>query len=180
MTEQFLEEIKRELINGYSKKRHPFRYFALATISGDRPRQRKVVLRKLLDDLTILFYTDERSKKVSNIEDNQNVSALFYHPKKLMQVRLDGKAEIVKNQGELDRFWGNIQDSSKKDYITERAPGTTIKNPDNVEYLENENHFCAIKIVPDSIEYLRLKRPNHLRVLFNKTDNKWVGEFMVP
>lgn len=180
MTDQFLQEIKAELTNGHSKKRHPFRYFTLATSHKDSPRQRTVVLRKILPELNILFYTDARSYKVEDFKKNHNVSALFYHPKKLMQLRVEGEALIITDQKQLKQYWNNIQESSKKDYITEKVPGSPIKNPDNVDYLEEEHHFCAIKIVPKSIEYLKLKRPNHIRILFEKTEEEWNGEFLVP
>ena len=180
MTDQILQEIKAELTNGHSKKRHPFRYFTLATSHEGSPRQRTVVLRKILPDLNILFYTDARSAKVEDFKDNSQVSALFYHPKKLMQLRVEGKAQKITDPKQLKQYWNNIQESSKKDYITERAPGSPIKNPDNVDYLEEEHHFCAVKIVPKSIEYLRLKRPNHLRIQFKKTEGEWNGEFLVP
>jgi len=180
LTKQFLEETKRELTNGHSKKGHPFRYFTLATANENKVRQRTVVLRKLLPDLNLLFYTDARTFKVSEINQNNSVSALFYHPKKLMQVRVEGKARIITDPKSLSNYWGNIPEKSKKDYITKSRPGSMLKNPDNVEYLENEHHFCAIKIIPSALEYLRLKRPNHLRVLFTKIKEDWEGEFLVP
>ena len=180
MTDQILKEIRAELTNGHIKKRHPFRYFTFATSHNGSPRQRTVVLRKMLPDLNILFYTDARSHKVEDFKKNSQVSALFYHPKKLMQVRVEGEAQIITDPKQLKQYWNNIQESSKKDYITERAPGSPIKNPDNVDYLEEEHHFCAVKIVPKCIEYLRLKRPNHIRVLFIKKEDKWNGKFLVP
>jgi hypothetical protein len=73
-----------------------------------------------------------------------------------------------------------VQQASRKDYTTQIAPGTPIKNPDEVEYNSKENYFCPVKLVPSSIEYLRLKRPNHLRVLFSKSDGDWLGDFLVP
>ena len=73
-----------------------------------------------------------------------------------------------------------MQESSKKDYTTNRAPGTSIKNPDDVGYEPKENYFCPVKLIPNTIEYLRLKRPNHLRVLFSRNDIGWSGDFLVP
>ena len=84
MEQEILEKVKFELINGYAKKRHPFRYFTLSTIHNNSPRQRTVVLRKLLDDFTILFYTDKRSTKIEDLNMNNAVSALFYQQKKLL------------------------------------------------------------------------------------------------
>tara|TARA_B100000809_G_C15120620_1_gene524131 strand:+ start:806 stop:1348 length:543 start_codon:yes stop_codon:yes gene_type:complete len=177
---QFLEEAKRELVNGHSKKRHPFRYFVLATHENGKPRQRTVVLRKTLLDLSLVFYTDNRTQKIKDIQNNSECSALFYHSKKLLQIRIEGKAELITDKQQIATYWHTIQESSKKDYTTNIAPGTQITNPDDIDYKSKENNFCPVKLIPHTIEYLRLKRPNHLRILFSRTDADWSSEFLVP
>jgi pyridoxine/pyridoxamine 5'-phosphate oxidase len=177
---QFLEEAKLELVNGHSKKRHPFRYFVLATNDNGKPMQRTVVLRKTLSDLSLVFYTDNRTQKIKDIQNNPEYSALFYHPKKLLQIRVEGKAELITDEEQIATYWHTIQESSKKDYTTNNAPGTPIKNPDNVDYNPKRNHFCPVKLIPNTIEYLQLRRPNHLRILFSRIDTDWSGEFLVP
>ncbi|WP_299215525.1 pyridoxamine 5'-phosphate oxidase family protein [uncultured Dokdonia sp.] len=177
---QLLEEAKRELVNGHAKKRHPFRYFTLATIENGEPRQRTVVLRKTLIDSSLVFYTDKRTQKVEDLLHNASCSAIFYHPKKLLQIRVCGTAEIITNKEQIATYWHTVQEASKKDYTTNLAPGTPIKNLDAVTYNKKENHFCPVKIIPYSIEYLQLKRPNHLRVLFSRDDKDWTGAFLVP
>ncbi|MFT4800685.1 MAG: pyridoxamine 5'-phosphate oxidase [Flavobacteriaceae bacterium] len=180
MKNQYLEEAMRELVNGHSKKRHPFRYFVLATNENGKPRQRTVVLRKTLLDSSLVIYTDKRTQKIKDIQNNSEFSALFYDSKKLLQIRVEGKAELITDKQQIATYWQTVQESSKKDYTTNRAPGTSIKNPDDVGYESKENYFCPVKLVPNTIEYLRLKRPNHLRVLFSRTDTDWSGEFLVP
>lgn len=180
MKNQFLEETKRELVNGHAKKRHPFRYFTLATIENGQPRQRTVVLRKTLADLSLVFYTDTRTQKIADIKQSPACSALFYNPKKLLQIRVKGTAELIRDKEQIATYWQTVQEASKKDYTTNMAPGTPIKNPDAVSYNLEENYFCPVKIIPNSIEYLQLKRPNHLRVLFSRNDSDWTGEFLVP
>ncbi|QLG46397.1 pyridoxamine 5'-phosphate oxidase family protein [Costertonia aggregata] len=181
MTDNFWEELNDEIQKGASKKGHPFRYFTLATIGLDKvARLRTVVLRRVEKQTKIIFYTDERSKKVTHIKENPNVSLLFYHPKKLLQVKVEGLAAIISNELALQKYWSGVQPSSRKDYTTTKAPGNIIKNPDNVEYLSNENHFCMVEIEPFKIEYLKLKRPNHIRIRFSKVDNIWESDFLVP
>ena len=180
MKNQFLEEARIALINGHAKKRHPFRYFTLATIENGEPRQRTVVLRKTLTDLSFVFYTDKRTQKIEDLQQNSSCSALFYNPKKLLQLRISGKAEIITDKEQIATYWHTIQEASKKDYTTKIAPGTLINDPDGIAYTLEENYFCPVKIIPTSIEYLLLKRPNHIRVLFSKIDKDWSGEFLVP
>ena len=180
MKNQYLEEAMRELVNGHSKKRHPFRYFVLATNENGKPRQRTVVLRKTLLDSSLVIYTDKRTQKIKDIQNNSEFSALFYDSKKLLQIRIEGKAELITDKQQIATYWQTVQESSKKDYTTNRAPGTSIKNPDDVGYEPKENYFCPVKLIPNTIEYLRLKRPNHLRVLFSRNDIGWSGDFLVP
>lgn len=180
MQDTILKGLKGELVNGYAKKRHPFRYFTLATVYEGLPKQRTVVLRKMLHDFEVLFYTDLRSQKVKDIKANSAVSALFYHPKKMMQVQLEGHAKCVTDKDELNTYWKAIPESSRKDYITKLAPGTYIKNPDHVDYNPEDAHFCAIKIIPEAISFLQLQRPHHLRLQYTKVEGQWQGQFLVP
>lgn len=180
MKNQYLEEVIRELINGHSKKRHPFRYFVLATNENGKPRQRTVVLRKTLLDSSLVIFTDKRTQKVKDIQNNFEFSALFYDSKKLLQLRIEGNAELITDKEQIATYWHTVQASSRKDYTTNLAPGTPIINPDDIDYKPEENYFCPVKLIPNTIEYLRLQRPNHLRILFSRIDTDWSGEFLVP
>lgn len=181
MTQQFLEEAKQELQKSLVKKDHPFRFFTLATVGLDpMARLRTVVLRQITDDLKLIFYTDKRSKKMTHITENPKVSLLFYHPKLMLQLKIEGKAKVILDDEVLKTYWSGIQPNSRKDYSTEQAPGSTLKDPDQLQYLNQENHFCMVEIEPFKIEYLKLKRPNHLKVRFSKNHNIWKGDFLVP
>jgi len=180
MKEQFLEELKDEIQKGVLKRGHPFRYTTMASVVDNTPQTRTVVLRRVSTDLDLFIYTDERSDKISQIRKNNKVSFLFYHPKKLLQIRIDGLAHIITDEAELKKYWSGIPTNSRADYTTITAPGSTLKNPDNVTYLEDEHHFCILKIIPTTMEYLKLKRPNHIRIKFEKNDSDWEGSFLVP
>ncbi len=179
MLDKIFSDLKQEIKFGYLKKKHPFRYPVLASSADGFPHQRTVVLRDTTDKFEPLIYTDERSDKINHFESNPKASLLFYHPKKLLQVKITGTMEIIRDGEEFEQSWNKIQGNSRKDFTTIEAPGTPIKNPDNVEYSEEEDHFCVLKLVPSQMEYLQLKRPNHIRALFEK-ENDWEGEFLNP
>jgi pyridoxine/pyridoxamine 5'-phosphate oxidase len=181
MTEVFFEELSEELHKGVNKKGHPFRYITMATVgNGSIARLRTVVLRQVSEDLQLTIYTDGRTKKITHINENNQVSLLLYHPKKLLQLKVEGKAQIVNDPEQLKKYWSGVQPSSRKDYITTHKPGSEIDNPDQVEYLADKNYFTLVDIVPTHIEYLKLKRPNHIRVQFKKQTGNWNGTFLVP
>lgn len=181
MTDQFFEELKDHLHKGVHKKGHPFRYAVLGTIGLDNtPAIRNIVLRQVTDNLCLRFYTDARSNKLQQIKENNQVSLLFYDPKQMLQVKVEGLATIINDKEVLQKYWSGVQPNSRKDYITSVAPGSAISNPDVVEYLEEENHFTIVEITPTRIEYLKLKRPNHIRIQFSKTAAIWNSTFLVP
>ena len=181
MINSFFEELSTEIHNGVTERGHPFRFITMATVGNETvARLRTVVLREVSDDLGLTIYTDGRTEKMKHIADNNQVSFLLYHPEKMLQLKVEGTAQIITNKDRLNTTWQNIQPNSRKDYITQISPGSSIKNPDHVEYIENENYFTIIDIIPSKIEYLKLQRPNHIRALFTKIDDKWNGEFLVP
>lgn len=181
MTVTFFEDLKDQLFKGVHKKGHPFRYGVLGTVGfNNEPVLRNVVLRKVSDDLELTFYTDARTKKLEHLRKNNKVSILFYHSKQLLQVKIEGTCSFVTDEATLKKYWTGVQPNSRKDYTTNAPPGSLISNPDMVEYLEIENHFAIVKITPTKIEYLKLKRPNHLRIEFSKKNGQWNGQFLVP
>lgn len=179
MLNQILEDLKQEVKFGYLKKKHPYRYPSLASIENNTPVQRTVVLRDSTEDFELVMYTDERSDKISHFKSNPNCSLLFYNHKKLLQVKIEGKMTMVTSGKEYEEYWSKVQGKSKKDFITENPPGTPIKNPDQVKYNEEEHHFCLLKLAPETMEYLKLDRPNHIRARFDKSDH-WQGQFLNP
>lgn len=181
MTNAIFIELKEELQNAITKHRHPFRCFTFATAgTGKIARLRTVVLRKTNPDLKLTFYTDKRSKKIIHIKENNKVSLLFYHPEKLLQLRIEGVATINSNTKATKKIWEGMDVAAKREYTTQNAPGSKTVNPSTIEYLDSENHFCTVEITPFKIEYLKIQRPNHVKVRFSKNNENWTGEFLVP
>ena len=182
MRSEIWKQIQAELTDAARNPGHPFRYATLATIGLEQvPRLRTVVLRDFDPErFELTFYTDSRSKKMLHIKENNKVSLLMYRGDELLQLRLEGLAVREKDNTVLRDHWKRVEGASQKDYTTLCAPGTEIKSPDRVEYLEDEYHFSVVHIHPFKVEYLRLKRPNHIRVQFSKEKENWRSDFLVP
>jgi hypothetical protein len=168
----------QELKFGYLKKKHPFRYFSLSTFGPEYPESRTVVLRDVSSENELIIFTDKRSQKINQLKTNPNASALFYHPKKLLQLKINGQLQLILSGEEYDNYKSRIQGNSVKDYLTTQAPGSEIKQPDEVDY-QDEMQFALLKLIPYEIEVLQLKRPNHIRCIFYKEKN-WKGNFLTP
>ncbi|MBU2996588.1 pyridoxamine 5'-phosphate oxidase family protein [Cellulophaga baltica] len=181
MTSTIFSEIKEELNKGINEYGHPFRFFTLGTLSANNsPRLRTVVFRDFSENWNISFFTDKRSQKVIDIDKNNKVSSLFYHPEKRIQLHIEGTAHLVKNEKIINKHWNQTPEEAKKDYTTSLAPGSCIENQTEIEYLNEENHFCIITIEINTIEYLRLDKPNHAKIKYTKKGNEWKNDFLVP
>jgi pyridoxine/pyridoxamine 5'-phosphate oxidase len=178
-----LNDIFKSHINeikfGYLKRKHPFRYCYLSSVFENEPVVRTVVLRDATDEHELIFFTDSRSQKVEQFKTNPNAEVLFYHPKKLLQIKAKGTISFLSDDERLKYYRNKIQGPSINDYITKAPPSTPIKNPDLVEYNEDEVNFCVLVLKIETLEGLQLKRPNHIRTRFKRA-NDWKGEFLLP
>jgi len=182
MKDRIWNEMIAELQASIGEANHPFKFATLATLGLERlPRMRTIKIRGFEpDSLQLTFYTDSRSKKILHIKENNKVSLLMYHPKKLLQLRFEGLAIRERNDEVLREHWTGVKGRSQKDYTTVYAPGTEIQHPEKIEYLEDDIYFTMVYILPFKVEYLKLKRPNHLRVRYSKREGTWKSDFLVP
>ncbi|PHN03198.1 pyridoxamine 5'-phosphate oxidase family protein [Flavilitoribacter nigricans] len=175
------ESVQLELSRSNADRRHPFRFFYLATF-GDYPEVRTVVKRDFsAADWSVSFFTDARSPKVGQMEQNDRVSALFYHPKRQLQLRMKGQAQLITAE---DADFGDYleqarQTSGLKDYRSLLAPGTEIEG-EAPEKSDEALHFLAIRVVPVSLDVLQLGKEQHLRRAYRRVGEEWQRTVLVP
>ena len=181
MSSVHFKKITEELQLGAIEKEHPFHCFSLAT-KGLRTSigLRTVVLREVTADLTLTFYTDSRSTKIEEIGQNNEITGLFYHPGKKIQLKILGKAFLESDSQIIQKTWKNIPEYSKREYTALYAPGTSISDEESIQYDRVNHNFAMVHIMPNSIEFLELRREQHLRVLFTKAKNDWIVQNLVP
>lgn len=180
MLMKLLETAKQELIRSNADYRHPFKLLTLATVDHtNTPQLRTVVKRNIDIDFQVLIYTDSRTPKVDQISANEMVSALWYHPKKKLQVRMECVATIVDQSADLhiEHLKRISLSKSIKDYTTLAAPGSVLS--DNVEFGEEVN-FSLIVLKPYRIEVLQLNRDQHSRAMYTRENNDWTETKLVP
>lgn len=176
------EQANAELIRSNADRKHPFRLMYLSTF-GEYPEVRTVVKRKVDPDLNLIFFTDSRSPKVTQIRDNPKVSVLFYHPKKKLQLRLYGKAVLIDHgHGDFDRYWQSVQGApSLQDYTTVKAPGSPIGQESEAQALFGEEvYFVAVQILTEKLDVLQLGRESHQRSRFVRDKDNWIQQELVP
>jgi pyridoxine/pyridoxamine 5'-phosphate oxidase len=136
-----------------------------------------VVLRDFNSkDISFTIYTDSRSQKLQELDQDKRAQLLFYDPKRMLQIIVS--VVLLENVNE-DKIYNDIPEQSKKDYSSMITPGSEIKSPDKLRFNFSKGYFSKLIFKAETIEYLRLKRPNHLRAFFKIEDN-WKGTFLVP
>lgn len=178
MLNSVLQSCVNEWVKAKTKKNHPFRYFTLSTVSPkNRPEARVVVLRHF-DASNYLFtiFTDMRTPKLKSLAHNPLAELLFYDSRRNVQIRVNARCIY---QGKDDEAFAQQHEKAQKDYTTSLAPGTPIKSMDAVEYTTT-HHFCKLVFKAEKIDFLRLKRPNHQRAVFQWIDQQWEASFLTP
>lgn len=178
MLSNLLNDSKKQLASALKHKKHSFRYFTMTTIGEDgSPHSRTVVLRGFNpDQFTLTIYTDSRSNKVKELLNDSRAEFLFYDSNQLLQLVI--KASLIDSKTS-EKTYTELPEPMKKDYSSSLGPGTQIAGPDQVEYNYDKGHFTALTFEALQLEYLKLKRPNHLRARFLAKEN-WQGVFLTP
>ncbi|MFQ3341503.1 MAG: pyridoxamine 5'-phosphate oxidase [Flavobacteriaceae bacterium] len=178
MLESLFDECRDQWMQAKYSKKHSFRFFTLATIASDgRPHLRTVVLRDFnAKDFTFTVFTDLRSQKIKELDQDNRAQLLFYDPKRMLQIIV---SVILLESINDHEIYNAIPEKNKKDYAAVNAPGSQINSPDALRVNFSKGHFSKLIFKAATIEYLLLKSPNHLRALF-KEENNWQGTFLVP
>lgn len=158
------EKIKANLSRASADAKHPWRYPVLATVNEGQPEQRTLVLRKFIPSTwSLLFYTDSRSPKVSEIKENKQVSLLFYHTRRQWQLRLKGRMSIDTESARTRALFEQLPKSSLGDYKSRQPPGHGLE-PGQKQGLTESDYFCLLEFELIALDYLELDRNGHRRL----------------
>lgn len=166
--DQAFNAVHNQLKRAGFDKNHKFRFFSVATVDTSEkaiPQSRMVVLRSFDDDWTFEFFTDHRSSKVKEIEENPVISALFWDPSKRVQVRIEADAKVY-NQDDIsaDR-WKVVQGDAQKAYTSIPAPGTQVDVPTDAHQWPDSyssDHFSVVVCTAVRIKALQISGMEHL------------------
>lgn len=197
MTEEqagLLERAWRELEEGANQRRHGFHLgvFANATPSG--PDARTVVLRGAVPaDRTIRFHADIRSGKFNHLNTGDRVAWVFQCPRIKLQVRAHGEIGIHTQGGLVDEAWAVTQLLSRRCYLAEPGPGTSVPFPSSglpKELIDREptldessigrDNFSVVLTHVDQLDVYCLAYAGHRRCHFKFEDGAWLADWRIP
>ena len=170
-------EIWQVLSEGVARRDAGARLVSLATLSPHGPQCRTLALRSALKQAgEVTLHTDQKSKKVAELEYDPRVSILVWDPKRKVQLRLNGEASVSRGS---DANWQAVPEPSREAYGHIPSPGTPIPSSDAWRIEPDIARFTVITARLNTIDYVSLDPAGHRRALFERTD-AWKGQWLSP
>jgi hypothetical protein len=169
------------------------RYITVCNFAQGYPNAYTVVLRDVLPhERQLIFYTDVRSEKVTEIKSNPSVTVVYYDDADHMQIILKAEATFHHQDDIAKQHWQQSGYKGRRSYLAEQAPSSVLtKEGDGLEYLGDKKfddsdpagyeNFGVVVLKANFLEYLQLNPDGNRRARF-KTDqhNGWMGEWITP
>ena len=191
-----LAHIRRLLEAGLTANGHGFRLPIMASVDREgKPSARALILRHVdFEAREVRLHTDSRTRKVEEIGAYPYVMLVFNDQVANVQVQLKGCASLHQDDVYAEDAWTGASRSSRRAYLTEAGPGSSIKDPasglpadvaaivpDEARLRQGRHHFTAIRIRFDEIEWLLLDGSENRRAAFRfEADSGWGGNWCVP
>ena len=153
------------LVEGATNRKSALHQAVISTAKDNLAFMRTVVLRRVdADTRKIYLHTDNRSKKMEDIERNGHLSWLVYDQTLRTQIRLSGKA-IIHHLDELCvEQWSKTGHHSRRYYMTDQSPSTSLGQPSSglndaltaFDYTleESESGFQNFVVVETCIDWM--------------------------
>lgn len=163
----------------------------LATATKAGKPSARIVLLKGIHDNGFVFYTNYKSKKGKEIEENPYGSLLFYWDKLERQIRIEGTIEKVSQKESEEYFNTRPYKSRVGAWASKQSSVIESRSAIVKEFLKYmmkfKNHvplpdvWGGYRLIPDSFEFWQ-GRPNRLhdRVRYSKNKSSWKIERLAP
>lgn len=182
-TDELLETIWQSLTDAATLPGHGLTLMNIATIGHNGgPRARSVILRDFARSPERLgFATHAHSEKVVEIRANSTVAATCYDRERSLQLRLEGTATVVEDDGERWRAWQRLAPHSQQQYVSLAVPGASVTTHEELREDPSTafQRFAWISLELRRLEWLDLSAEPHARWQFDRFDGSWSGQRVV-
>lgn len=192
--DRILNEVWTMLKRGATHFNDPLHFPVLGTTGKKGCSLRTVILRQLiLPDRILVCHTDSRAPKAQEIGDSDHVSWLFYHPKKMIQLRISGKTTLHAADQFADDQWAATNITSRINYCATNPPSSPVDEPSSglpdflfnkiptlLESERGRKNFMAIACRIDSLDWLILRPLGHRRARFDWDENRLNATWLIP
>jgi hypothetical protein len=176
-----LAECWHLLTDGATERQHEFHTLALAsTHPGLGCTLRTVVLRQVRPEAReLVFYTDLRSRKVGEMQQDPRVALLFLSHGDDTQISVQAEAEIHHGDALADAAWQALSPRQRRDYLVSGPRGlpwawatsglpSELENrdPSEAESEAGRQNFAVVVCQVRQIDWLFLTPYGHRRANF--------------
>ena len=180
-----LAESAALLAEGAADPSSPWRNPALATLGLDgMPQARTVVLRRFdLASRQVETHTDTRSAKYRELQAHPAASLHGWDGGRRVQLRLTGSIELHTTGRVSDAAWAALRPQSRATYSVVPGPGTVLRAPEATGETAQDaarGVFCVVRLVFDTLDYLRLGQGSHRRARFSWAEERRAAMWLVP
>jgi general stress protein 26 len=137
----------KKLVNGSVKKKNGFRTMCVGTTSEDGSASQRIVVNRKVDEenKTIFFHTDNRSRKIDDLQKDNRISILFYDARQRIQIVVKARAILHTDDALASDRWKSTSPQARLGYMTIEAPNTKSTMPT----LGYDKKFSEIKPTDD-------------------------------
>jgi pyridoxamine 5'-phosphate oxidase len=164
----------RELERAAQERGHGWRTMTLATVEGQEAHARSVTLREVaVSQQRVLFYTDDRSPKLSQLQRHPVGTLLAWCPALSWQLRLRVHLSQEQDASLVKARWSRLRlTPAAQDYLSPMAPGEPLERADCER--GSREHFAIVNAQVLSVDWLELHPEGHRRAVFGPGGPQWV------
>ena len=164
----------------------------LSTLSNKGLINSRTVLLKNIKDDGFIFFTNYESKKAIDIKKNNIVSSVFLWKKIERQIIITGNSIKIPRDESTKYFHSRPEKSKIAAWASKQSSelDNTNKLMERFKYYELKfkgkkipmpNYWGGYIIIPNSIEFWQGRASRmHERIIYKKTENKWIKMRLFP
>ncbi|PPF43107.1 hypothetical protein C5B85_14210 [Pseudoclavibacter sp. AY1F1] len=169
-------------------------YLGTADVDG-QPHVRAVIVRAVdAETGTVFFSTHSLSAKIGQLERNPLVAVTFYDAEADVQLRLEGRAEVVTDESTRRATWASFGAGTRQLFASPLRPGSPLPRADaradggssaNASGDARDDaagyaRFAWVAVHVNDIDAIDLSADEHLRCRFTRVDGGWDTTRIVP
>lgn len=165
---------------------------SVATVDKSGRPSARIVLLKGIKDKTFLFYTNYKSQKGQELENQPFAALNFFWPELERQVRIEGRVEML-SEKESETYFSTRPKGSKigawaspqSEVIESRGMLENNINKLITKYPGNEvpkpPQWGGYRVIPDRMEFWQGRESRlHDRIVYCLTNNRWEIKRLAP
>jgi len=167
----------KQLLAAVTDKAHEWRTPVLATVNGDAADARVVVLREVIDrQKQLLFYTDERAGKVSQLLRHPHGMVVMWSRKLGWQLRCHVQLTLEMSGLTATSRWARIKlTPAAQEYLSAMPPGAPLADVRHAGSGQvPRDYFAVISAEVECIDWLELHADGNRRAIFDAQGARWI------